>query len=307
MEKNYWKPIRDFLDQIEALQPIDTGVEKQIGRNNNVKACVFDVYGTLLISASGDIDQAEFSDKALRFAFEQADMKLDVPEEKRPEILEKMLQGFKETVKRTHREKQNEGIPFPEVDFVKMWEQVLEKYAVEGIIQSYSESKLKLFTFSFELVSNKLYPMPYMHKVLYELKQQGLPLGIVSNAQFFTPMLMNYFLNDELIETTQIPGFENELVLYSYLIGRSKPDVNLFNELKYILWNKYGIKAEETLYIGNDMYNDIYPSNKAGFQTVLFAGDKRSLRWRKNIDEVQHIQPDHIITDLRDVLSIVES
>lgn len=307
MEKSYWKPIRDFLDQIEALQPIDTGVEKQIGRNNNVKACVFDVYGTLLISASGDIDQAEFSDKALRFAFDQADMKLNVPEEERPDILENMLQGFKETVKQSHKEKQNEGIPFPEVDFVKMWENVLEKYAEEGIIQSYSQSKLKLFTFSFELVSNKLYPMPYMHKVLYGLKQQGLPLGIVSNAQFFTPMLMNYFLNDELTETTQIPGFENDLVLYSYLIGRSKPDVNLFNELKYILWNKYGIKAEETLYIGNDMYNDMYPSDKAGFQTVLFAGDKRSLRWRENIEDVQQVHPDHIITDLRDLLTIANS
>jgi len=304
MEKSYWKPIRDFLDQIEALQPIDTGVEKQIGRNNNVKACVFDVYGTLLISASGDIDQAEFSDKALRFAFNQADMELNVPQKERPEILKNMLQGFKETVKQSHKEKQNEGIPFPEVDFVKMWENVLEKYAEEGIIQFYSESKLRLFTFSFELVSNKLYPMPYMHKVLYGLKQQGLPLGIVSNAQFFTPMLMNYFLNDELTETTQIPGFENDLVLYSYLIGRSKPDVNLFNELKYILWNKYGIKAEETLYIGNDMYNDMYPSDKAGFQTVLFAGDKRSLRWRENIEDVQQVHPDHIITDLRDLLTI---
>lgn len=306
MEKNYWKPIRDFLDQLEVLHPINLGITKKTGKHNNIKACIFDIYGTLLISASGDIDQADFSDKALGFAFKKAGIGLNVGGEERRDLLEDILQRFKDTVKEIHENKKSQGISFPEVDFVNIWASVLKEYNKKGIFSSYSEEKLKLFTFLFELMSNKIYPMPYMNEVIYKLNQSGIPLGIISNAQFFTPMLMNYFLNDKLEESTEIPQFKNELVLYSYLLGRSKPDMNLFHEMKYILWNSYGIKAEESIYIGNDMYNDVYPAYHAGFQAALFAGDKRSLRWRKNFDEVRDVQPHYIITDLRDLLSLAD-
>lgn len=304
MEKNYWKPIRDFLDQAEVLHPIDTGVKKKFGKPGNIKAFIFDVYGTLLISASGDIDQADFSNKALGFAFNKAGIELNIREEERTDLLEGILQNFKTTVKNTHEQKKSQGIPFPEVDFVEVWKSVLREYNKEGIFSSYSEENLKLFTFLFELMSNKVYPMPHMKEIVNKLNDAGFPLGIISNAQFFTPVIMNYFLNGTLEEKTEISQFDNELVLYSYLLGRSKPDVDLFNEMKYILWNSYGIKAEETIYIGNDMYNDVYPAFRSGFQAALFAGDKRSLRWRENYEEVQDIQPHHIIADLRDLLNI---
>lgn len=304
MGKNYWTPIRDFLDQAEVLHPIDTGVKKKIGKPGTIKAFIFDVYGTLLISASGDIDQSDFSDKALGFAFDKAGIKLNVSPEGRKDLLEGILKRFINTVKDTHEQKKLRGIAFPEVDFVEVWKTVLKEYNKEGVFSSYSEENLKLFTFLFELMSNKIYPMPHMSEVVNKLNDNGFPLGIISNAQFFTPMLMNYFLNETLEEKTEIPQFDNELVLYSYLLGRSKPDVDLFNEMKYILWNSYGIKAEETIYIGNDMYNDVYPAFRSGFQAALFAGDERSLRWRENYSEVQGIQPHHIITDLRDLLNI---
>lgn len=38
---------------------------------------------------------------------------------------------------------------------------------------------------------------------------------------------------------------------------------------------KANISPRETLYVGNDLINDIAPAQNAGMQTALFTGDKR--------------------------------
>jgi putative hydrolase of the HAD superfamily len=68
---------------------------------------------------------------------------------------------------------------------------------------------------------------------------------------------------------------------------------------------KYGIYADEILFIGNDMFRDIYPAQMAGFKTALFAGDTKSLRLRQERSELKKITPDFIVTDLRQILNII--
>jgi len=50
------------------------------------------------------------------------------------------------------------------------------------------------------------------------------------------------------------------------------------------------------------MLNDIYPAQKVGFQTALFAGDKRSLRLRNDDPRCKNLKPDLVITDLIQLL-----
>jgi putative hydrolase of the HAD superfamily len=59
-----------------------------------------------------------------------------------------------------------------------------------------------------------------------------------------------------------------------------------------------GILPPHVLYIGNDMLNDIYPAKATGFQTALFAGDRRSLRLRADDPRCKHLNADLVITDL---------
>ena len=49
------------------------------------------------------------------------------------------------------------------------------------------------------------------------------------------------------------------------------------------------------------MLNDIYPAAAAGFITALFAGDRRSLRLRKEHPACKGLQPDAIVLDLEDL------
>ena len=61
------------------------------------------------------------------------------------------------------------------------------------------------------------------------------------------------------------------------------------------------IGVSQTLYVGNDMLNDVTPAKKLGYRTALFAGDARSLRRRAGHPDTAGVVPDLIVTDLRDL------
>ena len=67
----------------------------------------------------------------------------------------------------------------------------------------------------------------------------------------------------------------------------------------------HGIALEETVYVGNDMLNDIYCAKQAGCKTVLFAGDQQSLRLRENDERCLAIEPDAVVSSLSQLLEIL--
>jgi putative hydrolase of the HAD superfamily len=54
------------------------------------------------------------------------------------------------------------------------------------------------------------------------------------------------------------------------------------------------------------MLNDIYPAKMVGFKAGLFAGDARSLRLRENHPKCQNLFADLVITDLVQILDLVQ-
>jgi putative hydrolase of the HAD superfamily len=70
------------------------------------------------------------------------------------------------------------------------------------------------------------------------------------------------------------------------------------------VFSRREILPASVLYVGNDMCNDILPAKTIGFQTALFAGDRRSLRRRADDDCCRGLVPDAIVTDLRQLTGI---
>ncbi len=301
METNYLKSIKSQLEKLEKLDPIPTKTPVKCDKDSAIKSLVFDIYGTLIISASGDIDKAEFSGQHLEKALKYSGVEWDdtVNKEK---LMQQILHDFFAEVSRQQQESHH---PYPEIDILQVWSNLIVQYQEKGIIKT-KDLQLKQLAFHFELLSNKVFPMPGMKKIIQEFYKRKLPLGIVSNAQFYSPMLMNYFLIDELVEGANIHYFDPDISVYSYKEGRSKPDTFLYEKLAASLDEKYQLKPAEVLYIGNDMLKDIYPAKQIGFKTVLFAGDKRSLRLREDDDRVQQTKPDYSIEHLEQLFKIVD-
>ena len=141
--------------------------------------------------------------------------------------------------------------------------------------------------------------MPGLPELLDAAAACGLVLGLVSNAQFYTPLMLEAFLGKTLEEA----GFDPACCLFSYRLLEAKPSLRLYEQALSALARDWNIAPREVLYLGNDQRNDIWPAARLGSKTVLFAGDSRSLRLRQDDPDCAGVLPDGIITDLSQLLS----
>jgi putative hydrolase of the HAD superfamily len=304
MDINYMKYIQNFLAGLEPLTPVSTGIDPNFGESHPLKAFIFDVYGTLMISASGDIDESLILSVNLRKAMDFSHIRLmgDTVDQER--TLNEILDAFIKDIKDFHNRHRTNERPYPEVDIQQIWEIILRQNHDKGKIELNGKTCIRCMTFVFEILSNPLYPMPGMQEVIRGLAARNIPLGIISNAQFYTPVVLNYFLSGRFEEEEVVDYFDPDLTIFSYQYKRSKPDLFLFQLLASSLEKKYGLKPEEVLFIGNDMQKDVYAGHITGFRTALFAGDRKSLRLRENMEVIRNTRPDYIITDLRQLLTL---
>jgi len=267
-----------------------------------IKAVLFDIYGTLFISGAGEIAAAADSPPEAR------------SEAEGPELVE-MRDYFRRMVNQYHEKARAAGQAFPEVAAEEIWAhyegnlptnweiprkmQHVRRKTKHSIILRGPSRELALH---YELAVNPVYPMPHAAETLKKLAAADTKLGIISNAQFYTPLLFHAFFNG----SPEALGFDPALLIYSFKEREAKPSPRLFEKARAQLAREK-IKPEETLYIGNDMRNDIGPAAGTGFKTVLFAGDRRSLRLReedirKEVSKEEKRKPDLVIKDLQDLI-----
>jgi len=271
-----------FEKYLIPLSPLSTSLN-QSGKLDNIIRCIlFDVYGTLFISASGDIcftKKVVQETHKIEHLLERFKIKINA---------KTLLTNFFNTVEKQHEELRQKGLDYPEIEIDQIWMRVTG---------SDNRERARAFALEFELIVNPAYPMPHLKEVLKELKNRHIVLGIISNAQFFTPYLFDWFLKSDLKNL----GFDPNLTLFSYKFGYAKPSKFLFEDASSRL-KEINIPTDSVLYVGNDMLNDIYPAQRAGFMTGLFAGDARSLKLRSDEPVCEKLSADIVITDLVQLL-----
>lgn len=278
-------PDRDatYERHIRPLAPIPTGVAPDLSKMNRFSAMLFDVYGTLLISRAGDIG---FDRESAEVVSGVRNLLLRCGMTHTPDHL---VDALNLSIARTHAIALGQGIDYPEVDIVQVWQQVL---GMDDL------SRVKEFALEYELIVNPVYPMPGLENLLLAGKKQKMPMGIISNAQFYTIDVLERFLG----ETLEMSGFDHRLLFFSWREGHAKPSTVMFERAKEAL-SGLGIPAGSVLVVGNDMRNDILPARTVGFKTAHFAGDRRSLRQRESDDCCRDLSPDLVITDLRQLIA----
>ena len=278
------------------LVPESTGAEPLLPKMADLRAIVFDVYGTLFISESGDISLAEQSDREdlMRQAFAHCGVG-PAREDTR------LVDRFHETVHAFQDKRRAQGIAWPEVEIREVWRALLDDLHAEEVIDGPppSPARLEELAVTYECLSNRIWPMPGLRETLAAIRERGLLLGIVSNAQFYTPLLFEAFLG----ATVEELGFKEDCCVWSYREREGKPSTALYEKLAAALQTN-SISPTQSLYVGNDVRNDILPSQRTGFKTALFAGDKRSLRLRQDDPECAAIKPDVVVTELGQLLAV---
>jgi putative hydrolase of the HAD superfamily len=294
---------RQLLERIsdlsEPLKPIPTGYSNHIEKLSDIKSVIFDVYGTLLISASGDLGVAQKTDNesAFRESLSSAGINHYLKQAyiNGSDLLLSRIQEY-------HDKHKAMGEDHPEVDIREIWAEVFESLSQSSLIEDeISNQQLLQVAIEYECRINPTWPMPDLANILHHLVQHKFILGIVSNAQFYTPLLFETYLGQELNDL----GFHDDLCFWSFEQRIAKPSVDFYKSLKKRLKQDYDIESSEVLYIGNDILNDVMPASKLGFRTALFAGDKRSLRLRLDNEQCNGIKPDIIINRLMQLTECV--
>jgi len=323
-----------FISIIEELsnplEPIPTGELPEWAESRRISsqtsdsrfsAVIFDVYGTLFVSGSGDIGVTEDiqSSEILGKLVLDAVYKLKETESSaagydlslsgRVGMLAKKVL-FK-VIKDTHAELKSSGIKYPEVDIRTVWRDVIVELAasgIEGFPREIGDMKrtaninsiIDELAVRYECSVNPVWPMPGSVDLIGFLRDKKVEMGIISNAQFYTPLIFKALMGS----LPEKLGFNSKLLFYSYLFGKAKPSTAMFKFAAEMLENSFNIPVGSVLYVGNDILNDIKPAKDGGFKTALFAGDERSLRLREDYPECRNILPEYVITNLKEIAQL---
>ena len=270
------------LAQPLTPQPVapEAGGAARLGPLAGIRGVLFDVYGTLLISAAGEIGHGG-SVVARRAAMGAALDDAGLAHDPRTPPAATLVHDLEAAIRGAHATAIGNGVAHPEVDLRVIWHRLLP--AASGTAAARA-------AVSYECRSNPVWPMPGAAQVIAALQAHTL-VGIVSNAQFFTPLVLAALL-------PQV-SFDPKLMVWSFEQREAKPSIRLFTHAAERMARHHGHRPKQLLMVGNDLRNDILAARRAGLRGALFAGDARSLRLRRDDPACAGLQPELVLTELR--------
>jgi putative hydrolase of the HAD superfamily len=240
----------------------------------NAGAVVFDVNGTLVQILTEDNAEAAFRAAGHYLTYQGIDLR-------RGEVRERYFATLKQ-------QQRSSPEAYPEFDAVEIWRTIIDEHASDYTRALDPEKLAQMPRFLAEMyrgiTRRRLALYPYVRRVLEHLAER-VPLALVTDAQ-------SAWARGELHQVGLLDYFDPVVVSGDH--GYRKPDRRLFE----LALAGMGVSARDTVFVGNDMYRDIFGAREAGMRTVMYDSDQGAKSYGDCV-------PDHTITDYRDLLKIV--
>lgn len=228
------------------------------------KAVMFDCYNTLLRYESQE-DREHIWDMLLEAIQYVTEQKLKITSKELELIYQKACKEEEVYCKRERGE-------HAEVCLRRAWQKVLVDLK---LAQKMAEEKAEDI-----LLLHRIYARKQKHlflnvkEELITLKEQGMKLLLLSNAQ-------TCFIYNELPEDVRDLF---DVVMISEVMGLKKPSEELFR----IAFEKLGMKAEDTVFVGDSAEDDMIPSGKLGCHCIMIGKEKKK---DSKLSHVVHFNP----------------
>ncbi len=240
----------------------------------DVQAIVFDVNGTMVEIWTEDDREDIFRAAGHFLTYQGIDLRRH-----------RVRDLYFEIMKRQQAESSEQ---YPEFDAIGIWRTIVEDHMTDYTRALPADKLAQLPAFLAEMYRGMsrrhLGLYPHVRAVLEELRAR-FRLAIVTDGQ-------SGYARGEL-QAVGLTEFFDPIVI-SGDHGFRKPDGRLFQ----IVLDSLGVPAESALYVGNDMYRDIYGAGAVGMRTVMFDSDQGAKHY-------QDCTPDYRITDFRQLLHIL--
>jgi putative hydrolase of the HAD superfamily len=227
----------------------------------SIRAVLFDLYGTL-IHIETDESQGEIYWALSRYlSYHRIHIGADALRERYFDLAKQQKKHSPET--------------YPEMDARGVWREILRsgaKHFRPEVVASEGEERMHAVEKRRERLAKELVRL---HRALSRRMIERYPgakellqsiggefqLAIVSDAQ-------RDFAKPEMRMTKIRKYFAVKTISSDY--GYRKPDPRLFTQTCMQL----GVQPQESIYVGNDMYRDVYGAQQAGLKTILVWSDQ---------------------------------
>jgi putative hydrolase of the HAD superfamily len=239
-----------------------------------IQAVAFDVNGTLVDILTEDGTDAVFRAAGHFLTYQGIDLKRHPLRDLYFRLLREQQRASSQT--------------YPEFDAVAIWRTIVERHATDFTRSlpppQVAALPLALAQLARGVARRRLKLYPHVLEVLDVLRAE-VPLAVVTDAQ-------SSYARAELHKVGLLEYFDPVVVSGDH--GFRKPDPRLFERALARL----GAPAAQVLYVGNDMYRDIWGAREVGLTTVMVDSPQGT----KHHGDCR---PDYTITDLRDLLKII--
>lgn len=182
------------------------------------------------------------------------------------------------------------GECYPEFDAVGIFRRIVVEFGSDftRAMPTAKQEQLPVFLAEiFRAVSRKRLTLyPFVIDMLDQLRGR-YPMAIITDAQ-------SAYARAELHKVGILDYFNPVIVSGDF--GYRKPDVRLFQ----IALDRLSVPAEHVLYVGNDMFRDIYGAHNAGMRTALFDSDQGD---KDNYGAT----PDFTTKDYRELVALLDA
>lgn len=278
-----------------------------------VRAVTWSVYGTLLTISDGVLLHLHPEPLRNQIALEKTieEFRMWHSMTRKPgQPWEYFLRQYEDLVRLYQMAGTRHKGDFPHVNSSRIWERLIERLrkkeytwdlSVYGELPDYADKVAYFFHANLQGVQ----AAPQAAQTLLRLRQRGVLLGLLADTQPFTlaQLLKLLQVRDKLPPGETL--FAVSLLTESHRLGVRKPSPTLYDwAVRHA--HKSGLEPHQVLHVSHRLTDDLSMAREFGFRTALYVGDRNSCRvTAKELNDPDH-KPDRMITDLAQVLDLVQ-
>jgi hypothetical protein len=307
-----------YLDTRDLPWPAPPPVEAPRARPHlvrlpQVRAVTWNVYGTLLCIAGGDLAFEHAQEFVMDLALDKTiqEFKMWSSMSRKPGQPAEYMRQIYNLVLVEQRALPGGVEKHAEVAADKLWEAILKKLLQKdyrfdaGFYGSLNEFSRKVaYFFHASLQGTTAYPGAA--DALRHVHECGIAQGLLADGQCFTTVQLQRGLAAQAADVPLDDWIPPELRSLSFELRGRKPSERLFRHSLGALAQR-GITSDQVLHVGSRLQQDLIPARRLGMKTALFAGDRASLVATPEQLKEPLSRPDVLLTELTQIADVVQS
>src|SRR5579884_166399 len=272
-----------------------------------VRAVTWNIYGTLLAIAGGDLVFESPNKFVMEVALDKTIQEFNMwaSMSRKPGQPADFMREIYAHVLREQSTFAGGGVKHPEVLAERVWESIIKKLLQKdyqwdtGFFGALNEFSQKVaYFFHASLQATAAYPDAAW--ALQHLQEAGLKQALLADAQCFTLVQLQRGLKAQDDQASLDRWMDSEANALSFDLGVRKPADALFRHTLGV-FREQGITPDQVLHVGSRIAQDIAPARRLGMRTALFAGDAASLQATGEQLRGPSTRPDILLTELTQI------